>query len=117
MPEEVVADGSSGAAGDGWVEVARLQAVPVGQLLQVKVGRIEIVLANVDGVVYALEDVCSHQDFPLSDGELEGTELECAFHGAKFDVCTGNATQLPAVKAVRAFDVEDRDGAVFVRVD
>jgi len=71
----------------------------------------------VDGTVYALEDICSHQDFPLSDGELEGTELECAFHGAKFDVCTGDATQLPAIKAVRTFEVEDRDGVLYVRVD
>lgn len=82
-----------------------------------RVGRVEIVLANVDGTMYALEDNCSHQDFPLSDGELEGTELECTFHGAKFDVCTGEATQLPAVRPVKTFEVEDRDGAIYVRVD
>ena len=103
--------------GGSWVRVAALEDVAVGELLRVKVGRLEIVLANVDGIVYALEDMCSHQDYPLSDGELEGTELECTLHGAKFDVCTGEATQLPAVKAVRSFEVEDRDGALYVRID
>ncbi len=102
---------------DRWVEVAALEDVGDGELLRVQVDRLEIVLANVDGIVYALKDMCSHQDYPLSDGELEGTELECTLHGAKFDVCTGEALQLPAVKAVRSFEVEDRDGALFVRID
>lgn len=100
-----------------WVEAAPAPSCPPGEVLRVELGKLEIVLANVEGTVYALEDICSHQDYPLSDGELEGTELECAFHGAKFDVCTGEATQLPAIKAVRSFEVEDRDGVLYIRVD
>ena len=91
-------------------------AVLDGTLKAVESGRERIVLANVDGDLYALEDQCSHQDFPLSAGELEGTELECVFHGAKFDVCTGRATQLPAVRPVRTFDVKVEDGEVFLRL-
>ena len=54
-----------------WVKVAELDRCPPGNLLDVEVGDVRIVLANVAGDIYALEDECSHQEFPLSDGELE----------------------------------------------
>ena len=73
-------------------------------------------LANVEGDIYALLDRCSHQDFPLSDGELDGDRLECIYHGAQFDVRTGRAMQLPAIRPVKTFPVEVRDDAVFVQV-
>ena len=99
-----------------WVKVAELDRCPPGNLLDVEVRDVRIVLANVDGDIYALEDECSHQEFPLSDGELEGNVLECMYHGAKFDVCTGRATQLPAIRPVKSFDVEVRDQEIFVQI-
>jgi 3-phenylpropionate/trans-cinnamate dioxygenase ferredoxin subunit len=104
------------AAVGEWVKVAGLDRCPPGNLLGVVVGKTQIVLANVDGDVYALEDRCSHQDFPLSDGELEDNQLECIYHGAKFDVCTGRATQLPAIRPVTSFAVEVRDQEIFVQI-
>lgn len=102
--------------GPEWIRACAAEEVPVGELKAVQTGEERIVLANVEGDLYALEDQCSHQDFPLSAGELEGTRLECTFHGAKFDVCTGRATQLPAVRPVRTFDVLVQDGNVYLRV-
>ena len=99
-----------------WVRVASLAEVPPGTLRGVRAGSHDIVLANVEGDVYALLDRCSHQDFPLSDGELDGDRLECIYHGATFDVCTGRAMGLPAIRPVRTFPVEIRDDAVFVEV-
>jgi len=99
-----------------WVRVAALEECPPGLLLGVEAGTERIVLANVEGDVYALLDRCTHQDYPLSDGELDGTRLECIYHGAKFDVCTGRAVQLPAIRPVRTFPVEVRDGKIFVQV-
>jgi 3-phenylpropionate/trans-cinnamate dioxygenase ferredoxin subunit len=75
-----------------------------------------IVLARSDGEIFALEDRCSHQDFPLSDGELEDGKLECVFHGARFDVRTGKAVQLPATQPVRTFPVEVREDGIYVRI-
>ena len=100
-----------------WARVATASEVPTGGLQAVSTDRGPLVLANVDGDIYALEDRCSHQDYPLSAGELEDGELECPFHGARFDVCTGRAVQLPAVTPVRTFRVEVRDGDVYVRLD
>ncbi len=104
------------ATASEWVKVAELNRCPPGNLLGVVVGKTQIVLANVDGDVYALEDRCSHQDFPLSDGELEDNQLECIYHGAAFDVCTGRATQLPAIRPVTSFAIEVRDQEIFVQI-
>ena len=100
-----------------WVRVATADEVPHDSLLAVSTDRGPVVLARLEDDIYALEDRCSHQDYPLSAGELDDGELECTFHGARFDVCTGRATQLPAVVPVRTFPVEVRDGEVFIRLD
>lgn len=100
-----------------WVRVAGAGDCPPGQLLGLKHDGTRIVLANVDGHFYALRDRCSHADFPLHDGFLEGTELECLHHGARFDVCTGEAKSFPAIRPVKSYPVEVRDGDVFIQID
>ena len=108
---------SNGGEGDGdWIRVADIDECPPGSLLEVEAGPEVLVLANVDGDLYALENRCSHQDLPLSDGELEGETLECMYHGAKFDVCTGKAMELPAVKPVATYVVELRGREIYVQV-
>lgn len=97
-----------------WHRVAALEDVAPGRLKGVRARKELIVLANVDGRICALEDQCSHQDFPLSDGELDGDEVICIHHGARFDACTGKNRALPAIRPVRTFPVEVRDGDIFV---
>jgi 3-phenylpropionate/trans-cinnamate dioxygenase ferredoxin subunit len=97
-----------------WHRVAALEEVAPGTLKGVRVKKELVVLANVDGDVCALEDLCSHQDFPLSDGELDGDQVVCIHHGARFDACSGKNTALPAIRPVRTFPVEVRDGEIFV---
>lgn len=97
-----------------WVRAADLDRCPPGNLLGVEVEGTPVVLANVDGDLYALEDRCSHENYPLSDGEMEGTEVECMYHGARFDVCTGKATMMPAIRGVKTYDVEVRGPEIFI---
>ena len=99
-----------------WVRVASAGDCPPGSLRGVEVEGERIVLANVEGRFYALLDRCTHQDYPLSDGALDGTRLECLYHGARFDVQTGRAVQLPAIRPVKTFDVDVRSGDVYVRL-
>lgn len=73
--------------------------------MAVEVAGEAVCLANVDGAVYAFQDNCTHQDFPLHNGTLEGKRLECAWHGAQFDVTTGRAVRLPAIKPLRRYEV------------
>jgi 3-phenylpropionate/trans-cinnamate dioxygenase ferredoxin component len=100
-----------------WIGVAAEGECPVGLLKGVMAAGIPVVLANVEGTLYALRDQCSHEDLPLSDGELEGNEVVCLYHGARFDACSGARKTLPAIRPVQAFPVEVRDGQIFVDVE
>lgn len=95
---------------------AKLSDVPDGGVLGVEVGGKEIVLARRDGKVYALEDCCSHEQFPLSEGEVTGDQLTCTLHGARFDLETGEAKALPAVMPVPTFDTRVEGDEIQVKV-
>ncbi len=80
-------------------------------------GYLGIVLARSDGEIYALEDCCSHDEFPLSAGAIEDGEIVCMLHGASFDLATGEARTLPAVSGVRKFEVSVEGDDIFVHLD
>jgi 3-phenylpropionate/trans-cinnamate dioxygenase ferredoxin subunit len=78
------------------VDVAGVDEVPEGTLLMVQVDGTNIVLANLDGRVYAAQGVCSHEYFELDKGFLTGDSLTCALHLSRFDLETGEALDPPA---------------------
>jgi 3-phenylpropionate/trans-cinnamate dioxygenase ferredoxin subunit len=98
-----------------WIKVATLDRCPPGSLLPVMVGADPVLVANVGGAIHAVLDRCSHEDLPLSDGELEGHVLVCQHHGARFDVTTGAARGLPAVKAIKRYPVEIREDGIYIQ--
>jgi len=69
-----------------------------------------IAVFNVGGTYYAVEDVCTHDDGPVAEGELYGFEIECPRHGARFDIRTGAVLRMPAVEPIRWFPVRVEDG-------
>ncbi|MCL4113293.1 UNVERIFIED_CONTAM: hypothetical protein GTU68_007623 [Idotea baltica] len=73
-----------------------------------------VLLVRNGDTFYAIEDQCTHDGQPLTDGPVGDGEVTCARHGAKFDLKTGEAKCMPANEPVQVFDVEVRDGAVFV---
>ena len=73
-----------------------------------------IAVCNVNGKFFAIEDVCTHDAGSLDQGELDGKEVECIRHGARFDVTTGAATRMPAIVPVKTFPVRVEDGQVIV---
>jgi 3-phenylpropionate/trans-cinnamate dioxygenase ferredoxin component len=99
-----------------FVKVAALSEVPPGTLLAVEVGGQRVCLANVDGELYAVRDNCSHRDFPLSSGELDDGEVTCSWHGARFDVRSGRALALPAIRPVATFEVRLEGDEIHVAV-
>ena len=74
----------------------------------------EMLLCNVEGKIFAVEDVCTHDGGPLDQGELEGECIVCPRHGATFDVRTGDALTLPAVVPLMTFDVSVEGDDIFV---
>ena len=100
----------------GWLTVAREDEVPPGQVNVVASGTRRLALCNVNGQYYAIDDVCTHDGGPLDQGELDGEEIECPRHGARFDVTTGRATCMPAVIPVKTYQVRVEGGEVQVNV-
>ena len=94
--------------------VAQLADVPAGTTRRVEVDGEAVLLCNVDGAIYAIEDRCTHDGGELDQGELEGCRIMCPRHGAFFDVTTGAALTLPAVLPVRTYPVRIDGGAIFV---
>lgn len=94
--------------------VAKVSEITPGTTRRVVVDSVEILLCNVDGNIYAIEDVCTHDGGPLDQGELEGECVVCPRHGATFDVRTGDALTLPAVLPLMTFDVSIEGDGVFV---
>lgn len=88
-----------------FVTAAKLSDIPENRLVGVTVEGTAIVLVNREGKIYALEDRCSHEEFPLSTGDLANGEITCALHGARFDIETGKPRALPAVLPVATYEV------------
>lgn len=81
------------------------------------VGEYGIVVCNVQGVIYALEDNCSHADTPLSEGRLRGWNITCPLHGASFDIRDGSHGGPPAWEGVPCYQVARVDGEVVVTLE
>ncbi len=88
-----------------FVTVARLEDIPSGTIKTFYVGEQHLAVANVDGQIYAIEDVCTHDGGPLGDGEVEDCEVECPRHGAHFDLRTGAVKSFPAVVGVKTYEI------------
>jgi nitrite reductase/ring-hydroxylating ferredoxin subunit len=83
-----------------------------------RLGSLDLALYLVDGQPWCTEDVCSHDNWLISDGGwLDGDEVECTRHGARFNVRTGRVTAPPAAQSIRSYPVEVRDGLVYVQVE
>jgi len=100
----------------GWIRVCATGELLPGETTVVWADQTPLLVLNYDGDYYALEDRCSHEDFELSAGEFDAEEatIECALHGAKFDVRDGRALCPPAYEPVRRYPVKVEDGAVWV---
>lgn len=91
-----------------------LDAVPAGGVLAVDVAGTEVAIVRTDDEVFAIHDVCSHAEIPLSEGDVEGTTLECWLHGSRFDLRTGKPTGLPATIPVPVYPVRVEGTDVYV---
>ncbi len=103
----------------GWEFVCTQAELLPGEKKAVWHGDTPILVVNLDGIYYAVEDRCTHEDFELSAGEVDAAtgEIECVLHGAKFDLRSGDATCAPAYTPVAKFPVRIVDGAIWTRDD
>jgi 3-phenylpropionate/trans-cinnamate dioxygenase ferredoxin subunit len=98
-----------------WVDVARVGEIePNGHML-IDVDDVPIAVFNIDGEYLAVEDLCSHEEYPIADGEVESGTIACPAHGAKFCLRTGEALTAPAYAPINTFPVRIEDGMIQVR--
>ncbi len=110
-----------------YVKVCTTADVPPGTAVHADIDETPVAIVHVEagaegaeadgdapGGFFAIYDVCSHAEVPLSEGDLDGCTLECWLHGSRFDLRTGEPTGLPATEPVPVYPVEVRDGDVYV---
>ena len=100
-----------------WVSGGQAGDLGPGQVRVVQAGRTRLAVCNVENSFHCVDDVCTHDGGPLDQGELDGVEIECPRHGARFDVTTGRATCLPAIVPVKVYPVRVQDGEIQIRVE
>jgi 3-phenylpropionate/trans-cinnamate dioxygenase ferredoxin component len=100
-----------------FVKVATCAELPVGGKKLAEVDGRAIALFNVEGVVHAIDDVCTHDGGPLAEGELIGCEVQCPRHGARFDVRTGRPLCMPAIEPVTVHGVEVHGDDIYVAIN
>ena len=81
-----------------------------------RIDELDIALFNLHGTFFAIKDVCTHDQAPLSEGELDGDTIVCPWHGACFSVRTGEALSLPAIEPVETFPVILQGDEVYVDI-
>ncbi|HID22350.1 MAG TPA: non-heme iron oxygenase ferredoxin subunit [Planctomycetaceae bacterium] len=100
-----------------FIKVANVDEIEPGGRLSVVVEDSPVLVIRVGDEFFAIEDVCTHDGQPLTDGPVSGQEITCPRHGARFDLASGRALCMPATEPVRTFPVQVRDGAVYVKAD
>lgn len=95
-----------------YLELIPLNQLPEGERIFLEVAGRSIVIFNLAGKLFAIGDICSHDNGPVGDGEIQGTEIICPRHGARFDIRSGKATALPAVVDIPAYPVRVAEGMI-----
>ena len=97
-----------------WVAVATKDDIQPGEGFRVEIDEVPVAIWNVDDEYYATDDTCSHEESSLVEGDLWGEVIECALHGAQFDVRTGAVLSLPAVFPIKSYPVRVDGETVYV---
>ena len=99
------------------MRAAALSDIPEEGAIRVVVDGTPICLARSEGEVFAINDVCSHADVSLAEGDVEDGTVECWLHGSRFDLRTGKPTSLPAVKPVATYPVTVEGDDVIIKLE
>ena len=100
---------------EDFVKVAESNEIPPSSMKAVDVNGEKVCIINLDGNYYAIGNVCTHMGGPLNKGTLEGFEVECPWHGSKFDVRTGEPTKPPARQPVSSYEVKLQNNDILVK--
>ena len=101
-------------ADTAFIKVAQVSELRTGEMMAVTIGDDQVLLTNINGTFHAIDDVCSHAYACLSDGDINGEEVECPLHGGSFNAMTGMPMNPPADKPLSVFQVKVEGDDIFV---
>ncbi len=93
-----------------------IEELTLGKKIKFEINGVKIMIANINGEAYAVQRSCSHAESDLTEGSLEGCVIECARHGAMFDVRDGKVLSLPATQPLKTYPTKIENGMVFVDI-
>jgi nitrite reductase/ring-hydroxylating ferredoxin subunit len=100
-----------------FIKVARTSDIPPGEIRSFEADGEIIAISNVGGRFYAIKDECTHMDYPLSDGLLDGETITCAWHGAKFNVRTGEVLSAPAYEPLEIYQLKVEGDDIYILIE
>jgi 3-phenylpropionate/trans-cinnamate dioxygenase ferredoxin component len=98
-----------------FVKVAETKDIQPSSMKAVDLEEERVCIVNIEGNYYAIGNVCTHMGGPLNEGTLEGYDVECPWHGSKFDVRTGEPIRPPARQAIPIYEVKVENNNILVR--
>ena len=99
-----------------YIQITSVQEIPNGERLFFEIDGLPIVLYSLNGQYFATGDECSHDGGPIGDGEIDGNEIVCPRHGARFDIRTGKVTGMPAITDIPSYPVRLLDGKIEIGI-
>lgn len=100
-----------------WVKVCAADAIDAEDLIMWEHGGRAFAVYNTDQGFFATDGLCTHQGYPLEDGIVIGTVIECPLHGGRFDVTSGEALSAPVCEDLKTYPVKVEDDTIFIFVD
>jgi len=99
-----------------YYKLCNVNDIEDNRTIEVEVNGKSILVAKLDGVFYAMENNCTHESLPIGAGEVHDCQIQCMRHGARFDIKTGRATQLPAVMDLKTYKIKVENNNVMAAV-
>ncbi len=99
----------------GFMKVCQLSDIPPGTMYPADIGELRVMIVNVEGKLYAVDRICTHETADLSTGFLIGTEVTCPLHLSRFDVSDGTVKNPPATKPLRTYSLKTEGSNVYVQ--
>ncbi len=99
-----------------WIRVADATQVSEGEALAIEAGRLRLGLFRVEGMLFCIDNICTHAHALLTEGWLEGHTIECPLHAGQFDLRTGCGMGPPIARDVQTYPVREEDGGVLIGV-
>ena len=103
------------ALSEDFVKVADTKDIQPSQMKEVEVNGEKACLANVEGKYYAIGNICTHLGGPLAQGKLEGYEVQCPWHGSRFDIRTGKVARPPAMRSEPTYEIKTENDNILLK--